>query len=154
MKPALLACGITLATIVSAAAAPVVWQGEFMITSKVGCDLGAAGGFAAARFLPGIGGQNGNDSYLNLFSEQETRGYKLVNNLFGGDFLSVETIYVGNAFGPFTAPVNVRFNSQKPAVVGPDTIDIDVKGRIRNYDGILGCLVDFKLTLMRRETSP
>lgn len=110
------------------------------------------GDFAAVRFRPGIGGENGSDSYLNLFGDRETRGYKLVNSLFGDTFLPVETIYVGNVFAPFSgAPIQVRFTSQKPDVISALTLNIDVKGRIRNYDGQAGCVIDFKLTLMRQE---
>lgn len=151
MAPLALAAG--LATAGAAHAAPVSWQGEFMVTASSGpCTTGQAGEFAAARFRPGIGGENGFDSYLTLFGKREARGYKLAGNLFGDAFLVVETMYVGEVFAPFTiTPVEVRFTSQKPDPVNALTTFIDIKGKIRGYDAQPGCTVDFKLTLARRE---
>lgn len=149
----LLALPLAFTAAAPAAAGPVAWQGEIMITAKSGpCGGVRPGDFAAARYRPGIGGENGFDSYVTLFNKREARGYKLAGNLFGNAFLQVETMYVGDVFAPFTiTPVEVRFTFQQPAVVTARTIFIDVKGKIRGFDGLPGCTIDFKLTVARRE---
>jgi hypothetical protein len=108
--------------------------------------------FATARFRPGIGGENGRDFYLALFGNREARAYKLDNDLFGNAFQAVETMYVGDVVAPFTVvPVEVRFTAQEPSRITALTIFIDIKGKIRGSDGQPACIVDFKLTLARRE---
>lgn len=134
-----------------ASAARVRWQGEFMVTGKFGtCDFDPTGDSGRARFKPGIGGDNGNSSEFSVFYGRHAYSYRLDPGLFNTNFKIVETMGMGDGFGPIDNEVKIRFTSQNPATITPVKDFINIRGQISGYEFMPLCTVNFKMTLFKR----
>jgi len=134
-----------------ASAAAVRWQGEFMITASSGtCDYDPTGDFGRARFRPGIGGENGAMSQLTFFGSRNASSFRLDPGMFNTNFKTVQTMYVGDGFGPVDNVVKVRFATSEPSTIKTGTDFLAITGQIKGYDFMPLCTVDFKMSLVQR----
>ena len=146
---------LTLFTFVThAQAARVSWFGHFTIFSQSGVcpDYDPVGSRGIARFRPQLAGtDNGNGSKLVLYQSERVLGYRIESGRFTDTFKTVETINVGENWGPDdTATVQLRFVSQEPPVIEIATKFINVVAEIKNFDFMPGCSVKLRLGLTPR----
>jgi hypothetical protein len=134
-------------------AAPVRWQGQFQITARsVGCDESIQVGVSGRiRFRPGIGGENGADSSLSMFSSRQTTNFTLVGGLLDDTFRVVDAVYIGDSFLQFENEVRVRFTRQKPAVLDASVDFVDITSQIRGFNRQPLCSVTVRMSLFRRD---
>ncbi len=135
-----------------ALAAPVHWQGEFVITGKSGScpDYDPTNTFGRVRFRPGIGGDNGTSSMFSVFTSRGTSSYYLSGHLFDTTFRAVSASMVGDGVSTIFNPVKVKFSYQKPAVISASTDFLNIRGQISGFDFMPLCTVGFKMVLYRR----
>jgi hypothetical protein len=148
---AFLSSTFLIAATLQAHAAPVRWQGEFMITGSSGtCDYDPTGDFGRARFRPGIGGDNGSWSAFSVINSRNAYSYRLNDGLFNTTFKTVDTMGVGDGFGPIDNVVKVKFDTQSPATIKATTNFIEITGQIKGYDYMPQCVINFKMALFKR----
>jgi hypothetical protein len=164
MKRYTLSAGLfaaALALVGSANAAQVNFQGEFIITAKsaTGCPSDPVGEHFVARFRPQIAGNPDNQgTNLTIFGQRYAQGYRVNTGGFpvGGTaaFRAVDqSMSLGGGFGPFQPTPAIRFLSQAATPAGAVTANtqfINIVGQLRNYDGMAGCTITFRMPLTLR----
>ncbi len=136
----------------AAEAAQVRWHGEASITGKSGTcpDYDPTGNFMRARFRPGLGGDNGTNSEFSFFFDSFAQSFGLNNHLFDATFRTVDTMQIGDGFGPVDNVVKVKFVTQAPATLTFATNYITVTGEISGYDFMPLCTAKFTMKLLKK----
>ena len=144
-----------LATITDASVASaqtVEFRGTLVLTStNSACrDLGwEKGDTATARFTPGGVGSNsatGLSYYFPFFGE---------NYEYNGDYRDLIGIFedvFGTGVGRvgFTFTAQLKIDQVQPGNIKPDTEYVRMSGKIKNFDDISGCNVNFRSTFNLR----
>ena len=140
---------IFLATISQAQAAMVIWRGSFYISGKSGTCTAydPTGDTYNVRFVPRNVGTNGPDSRFSLFKDFYAQSFRLVNGSFSSTAKTVQFASIWDSVGSPGFSVKVQFNTQSPTTIAATTNFIHVQGVITNYDWMLGCSVNFRMSL-------
>jgi hypothetical protein len=143
-----------LCVMAAPADARVRWQGQLMFTgasASCGQDDPTGGFIPMVRYRPPVAGtDNGPASVLSFFSPRSAESFRLSTGRFNNSFKTVETMSIGDGFGEYVDPVQIRFTSSVPAVPTVDTDTIEVKGSIKGYNEDPDCIFHFKMTLFQR----
>jgi hypothetical protein len=143
-----------VAAVAGSADARVRWQGQLMFTgasASCGQDNPTGGFIPMVRYRPPVAGtDNGPASVLSFFSPRSAESFRLPEGRFNHRFKTVETMSIGDGFGEFVDPVQIRFTSSEPAVPTEDTDFIEVEGSIKGYNEDPDCIFHFKMTLFQR----
>lgn len=103
-------------------------------------------------FVPAGVGQNGPDTHLSFFASRlHMQGFTLRGGRFTDRWRPVEG--GGAGYGvPWTydlAP-RIRVLQQVPAQIRPRTDGVRLRGEVRNFGGIRGCVASFDTNMVRR----
>jgi hypothetical protein len=152
MRGLLFALMASAALVGQADAAKIQWQGPFIITGKIGaCDYDPTGEDFSVRFMPEIAGsENGPGGRFSLVGGHHYGyAFKLPSGNFDAQFRAVESVGWGAGFGP--TDTRVRFISVAPAITANAPFLL-ITGQIRNFDGMAGCTVSFRMNVTRELT--
>jgi hypothetical protein len=130
----------------------VRWQGGFVVKARTSACLAddPLGLTAIARFRPPVVADNGPGTKLSLFERRSTTSFRLPEGEFDETFKTVETMTVGDSFGPIPNNVRIRFISVDPSPIRASTDFINIVGQIRGFFEIPNCTVTFNMSLVKR----
>ena len=147
MNRLLLAAILSTAMFTTAqAAVAVTWLGHFSITSNsASCVGNYVGQRGLVQFTPELAGTtNGPGTKITFIQDIRAAAFRLNAGLFDTTLKTVDSIYIDRDFGPKDAtPVQIRFLQQDPVIIQTNSGFIEIKGDIRNYDGVAGCTIKF-----------
>ncbi len=152
MRRLLIGCAALAVACGSAAAEPVRWQGGFIVKARTQACLAddPLGLTAIARFRPPVTTDNGPGTKLSLFEPRSTTSFLLPAGSFTATFKRVETMTIGDSFGPMSNNVDIKFTSVDPTPIRLSTDFINIVGQIKGFFDIPNCTVTFHMSLVQR----
>jgi hypothetical protein len=139
---------VILAMVSTAAEARVRWQGVLHIVAQSGCtDYNPVGDYFRVRFRPANVSDNGPNTFLSMFGGRNSQSFKVAGSI-GTTLVTAETMTTGDGFGPYDVAAQIRFTAVRDFTLLP--VFAVLAGQIKNYDYMPGCLVTFRLGLIKR----
>ena len=123
------------------------WLGDLTYTYQTAsCIDRVVGDHLIARFRPSGLGANGPNSHISMFYSNYAQGFRVVGP-FTPAWKQAQGQDIGAGFGTYPPATYVRFLTQSPAVIAPNTNIITATGSIFNFDYTVNCTVNFSVVL-------
>ncbi len=74
-------------------------------------------------------------------------GFVLANGAWDGTSRLTQVYQVFAGSGQ-SDPVKIKFTSKVPATISPTTPFVTIVGSIQDFDGMIGCVVNFRMGLL------
>lgn len=102
------------------------------------------------RFRPPKVGGNGKETAVSMFYSFWATSFVLEKGTLGKSFKPVVAGATGSGTYPYENGAEVRLNSQSPSTITDETSKVKIKGEVRGFDNVPGCVVTFSATLKKR----
>ena len=134
------------------------YEGFFQINSKLGTctDYDPVGDRLTAKYLPALVADNGSQTQIGLFYQFGARALNIngkVNVVPPSSTSGFKAAASVNVFEGWNSVPNqqIRYNSQSPVNIAANTPNITIKGQIKNYDFMPGCIINFVMILTKSQ---
>lgn len=102
------------------------------------------------RFRPPKVGDNGKRTTLSVFYPFWATSFVLDKGTLGKSFKAVYAAATGSGTYGYENGAEVRITALSPSTVSDATAKVKIKGEVRGFDDIPGCVVSFSATLKKR----
>jgi hypothetical protein len=102
------------------------------------------------RFRPPKVGGNGKQTVVAMFYSFWATSFVLEKGTLGKSFKPVIAGATGSGTYPYENGAEMRLTSQSPSTITDKTGKVKIKGEVRGFDNVPGCVVTFSATLKKR----